>query len=249
VIPLRDDNPGRTTPVVTVAIMAANILIFLYQVSLGREQMQELVFRLGLIPAEVTTGVDLVPGLPVSLSFLTSMFLHGDIMHLAGNMLFLWVFGNNVEDETGHFLFLIFYVACGIAAAALQVAMLPSSEIPMIGASGAIAGVLGAYLIMFPHARVLTLVPIFFFLRLMYLPALVLLGIWFLYQLVLSTTTGSVPGGGVAFFAHVGGFVAGMAIILLFRGPGNWRRQRDAWGERPYRRESRWGDEASDDRW
>jgi membrane associated rhomboid family serine protease len=247
VIPLRDDNPGRTTPVVTVAIMAANILIFLYQLSLGREQMQEMVFRLGLIPAEVTTGVNLVPGLPVSLSFLTSMFLHGDLMHLGGNMLFLWVFGNNVEDETGHPLFLVFYVACGVAAAGLQVAMLPASEIPMIGASGAIAGVLGAYLLMFPHARVLTLVPIFFFLRLMYLPALVLLGIWFLYQLLLSTTTGSMGGGGVAFFAHVGGFVAGMAIILLFRGPGVWRR--DAVARRRGWRGERWRDETPDDRW
>jgi len=233
VIPLRDDNPGRTTPVVTVGLMAANILVFLYQLSLGQEQMQELVFRLGLIPVEVTTAAHAIPDLPVALTFFTSMFLHGDIMHLAGNMLFLWVFGNNVEDETGHVLFLVFYLACGLAAASLQVAMLPDSSIPMIGASGAIAGVLGAYLVLYPHARVLTLVPIFFFLRLMYLPAIVVLGIWFLYQLLLSATMGSVPGGGVAFFAHIGGFVTGMALIILFRGPSGVRRARAmSWSER-----------------
>lgn len=250
-IPLHDDNPGRTTPVVTVGLMAANILVFLYQLSLGREQMQELVFRLGLIPVEVTGREVVTPGLPVAVTFLTSMFLHGDILHLAGNMLYLWVFGNNVEDETGHAPFLLFYLGCGVAAAALQVAMLPSSDIPMIGASGAIAGVLGAYLVLFPHARVLTLVPIFIFLRLMYLPAMVLLGIWFVFQLLLSLATGSMRGGGVAFFAHIGGFVAGMAVILLFRGPGAWRRgggaawdaRRRAWGE------DRWSGRHDDDGW
>ncbi|MGH9866970.1 MAG: rhomboid family intramembrane serine protease [Candidatus Polarisedimenticolia bacterium] len=222
-IPLKDDNPSRTAPVVTVLLMAANVLAFLYQMSLGQEGMQALVYRLGLIPVEVTEGVSVGAAyVPVPLTFLTSMFLHGDLMHLLGNMLYLWIFGNNVEDELGHVLFLPFYVACGLAAAALQVFMMPGSEVPMIGASGAIAGVLGAYLILFPHARVLTLVPIFIIIRLMYLPAVVVLGIWFVFQLLMSADART--GGGVAFFAHIGGFVAGMALILMMRGPSAWRR-------------------------
>ena len=180
-IPLRDDNPSRTPPIVTVSLIVANILAFFYQLSLGQDGMQQLVMRLGLIPAEVTGAAAAVTDVPVPLTFLTSMFLHGDLMHLGGNMLYLWIFGNNVEDETGHLLFPVFYFACGLAAAALQVAVKPDSTIPMIGASGAIAGVLGAYLILYPHARVLTLVPIVFILRLMYLPALVVLGLWFLF--------------------------------------------------------------------
>jgi membrane associated rhomboid family serine protease len=156
---------------------------------------------------------------------LTSMFLHAGLLHLAGNMLFLWVFGNNVEDETGHFGFLIFYLICGAAAASTQIIALPRSTLPMVGASGAIAGVLGAYMVLFPRSRILTLVPIFIFVRLMYLPAVVVLGLWFLYQVLLSGTvgmgdeSGGGSGGGVAFYAHIGGFVCGMLLVWLFRRP------------------------------
>ncbi|HKY33502.1 MAG TPA: rhomboid family intramembrane serine protease [Candidatus Polarisedimenticolia bacterium] len=233
-IPLRDDNPSRSAPVVTVVLLAANILVFLYEMSLGPE-IEELVFKMGLIPAEVTSAVRFEPHLPLPLTFLTSMFLHGDLMHLAGNMLYLWIFGNNVEDEAGHAGFALFYLVSGLAAAAAQIVAMPGSEVPMIGASGAIAGVLGGYMVLFPHARVLTMIPIFFFIRLVYLPAVLMLGLWFVYQVVLSNMTSS-TGGGVAFFAHIGGFVAGAILIFAFRRP-----RREA--ARRYRAWARYGDD------
>ncbi len=216
-IPLKDDNPVRTTPFITWGIVAINVAVYFYEVSLPHEGLRELVFRMGLVPAVVTGAARVSgPALPVPLTPFTSMFLHGGFLHLAGNMLYLWIFGNNIEDETGHFRFLVFYLLCGLIAAGTQVAWSPDSEVPMIGASGAIAGVLGAYMLLFPRARVLTLVPIFIFIELIYLPAVLVLGLWFLLQILLSRMADRVQGG-VAFYAHIGGFVGGMILIWLFR--------------------------------
>jgi len=222
-IPLKDDNKSRTFPYVTIALLAANIAAFLYELSLPPSAQELLIYRMGLVPADLTERLRPGGDFPVPLSLFTSMFLHGGLLHLAGNMLYLWIFGNNVEDEAGHLGFLVFYLLCGVAAAGTQIVAAPASHVPMIGASGAIAGVLGAYMLLFPHARVLTLVPIIFYLRLMYLPAVVVLGLWFVYQVLLSAGTSGAPGGGVAFFAHIGGFVAGMLLIWLFRRSGRRR--------------------------
>ena len=234
-IPLKDDNPTTTTPFVTVGLVAINVAVFVYELMLPPEALETFVYKMAVIPAEVTQGVSLGPHLPVGLTLLTSMFLHGGPMHLVGNMLYLWIFGNNVEDQTGHLRFVLFYLICGLAAAGTQILVSPSSQVPMIGASGAIAGVLGAYMLLFPHARVLTLIPIFIFIRLVYLPAALMLGFWFVYQLLLSGIGGPPEGGGVAFFAHIGGFVAGMILIWIFRR----RRARRA---RRWQREQRWED-------
>ena len=215
-IPLKDDNPTSSVPFVTFSLLAVNILVSLYQLGLPESSYSALIYQMGVIPDEVTTGVRFAPDFPVPLTLFTSMFLHGGLLHLAGNMLYLWIFGNNVEDATGHFRFFVFYLVCGLGAAAAQIAVNPRSEVPMIGASGAIAGVLGAYMLMFPRARVLTLIPIFIFIRLVYLPAIVVLGLWFLYQILLSSSAQR-SGGGVAFFAHIGGFVCGMVLIWFFR--------------------------------
>ena len=171
-----------------------------------------------LIPSELLGGQDLPPriSLPLWATLITSIFLHGGIMHVVGNMLYLWIFGDNVEDAMGPIRFLIFYLLCGLAAAFAQIAVGPGSSIPMVGASGAIAGVLAAYFMLYPHNRILTLVPLFFFLRLVSLPAVFLLGFWFVLQLI--NGAGSVGGGGgVAYFAHIGGFVAGLLLVFPFR--------------------------------
>jgi membrane associated rhomboid family serine protease len=216
-LPLRDENPTRRFPVVTIALIAVNVAGFFYQVSLPEQLRADLVARRGLVPAFVTLIPRLGPEavLPAASSFLTSMFLHGDLLHLLGNMLFLWIFGDNVEDRLGRMRFLVFYLLCGLAAAATQIAALPDSRVPMIGASGAISGVLGAYMLLFPAARVLTLIPIFVFLQFVRLPAILLLGLWFLYQ-ILHSLMAAPGGGGVAWFAHIGGFVTGLLLIALF---------------------------------
>lgn len=210
-------NPPRTFPVVTLGLMAVNLLAFFHETRLPPGDLEEMILQMGLVPAEITTSAR-YGDVPVTFTLFTSMFLHGGLLHLLGNMLYLWVFGNNVEDATGHVAFLIFYLACGLAASGTQVAATPDSTVPIIGASGAIAGVLGAYMMLFPGSRVLTLVPIFIFIRLMYLPAVVVLGLWFLYQLLLSRAAGA-GGGGIAFFAHIGGFAAGILLIWFFRRP------------------------------
>ncbi len=216
-IPLRDDNPTRRFPVVTVALIAVNVAAFLYQKALPDHLEADLVMRRGLVPAFVTLLPEAGPGaaIPAVSAFFTSMFLHGDIFHLLGNMLFLWIFADNVEDRMGRIRFLVFYLICGLAAAATQVVALPDSQIPMVGASGAISGVLGAYMLLFPRARILTVIPIFIFLQFVRLPALVVLGVWFLYQ-VLYSMMATETGGGVAWFAHIGGFVTGLALISFF---------------------------------
>ncbi|MEW5826059.1 MAG: rhomboid family intramembrane serine protease [Candidatus Bipolaricaulota bacterium] len=176
------------------------------------------IAQYALVPAEFLRGVDLPPTIPVPiwLTLISSLFLHGGLMHLVGNMLYLWVFGDNVEDAMGRARFLLFYLLCGAAAAMAQIAFSPSSSIPLLGASGAIAGVLGAYLTLFPTARVLTLIPIFFFVRLVAVPAVLVLGIWFALQLFNGVGSLGVSSG-VAWFAHIGGFLAGLALVFVFR--------------------------------
>lgn len=216
-IPLKDDNPVHTTPVVSYVIIVACVLVFLWQVSLGANQ-QNAVYSLGLIPAVLLQGAALPPELtivpPVATVF-TSMFLHGGWLHLIGNMLYMWIFADNIEDAMGHGRFIVFYLLCGIAAALAQALPAPGSEIPMIGASGAISGVLGAYLLLHPRAHVLVLIPLGFFSQITRLPALLVLGLWFVLQLI--SELGAPEGAGVAFRAHIGGFVAGMALIPFFK--------------------------------
>lgn len=179
------------------------------------------IVQYGLIPAEFMGGIDLPPQIPIPiwLTLFSSIFLHGGLMHLLGNMLYLWIFGDNVEDAMGHGKFLLFYLLCGVVAAFAQIATAPGSAIPMIGASGAIAGVLAAYFMLFPHSRILTLVPIFFFIRLIAVPAVFLLGFWFLFQ-VISGAGMLGRAGGVAWFAHIGGFIAGIFLVFLFKQRG-----------------------------
>ncbi len=227
--PMGDDNSDRRIqPVVNYAIIGVNILVFLILQQFGNNEAFTNAFA--LVPKEITTGVDLAgvqivrdsaghvgqialysTPLPVYFNFLSSMFMHGDIMHIGGNMLFLWIFGDNIENLIGHFRYVVFYLICGLAAAAGQIVMGPDSVIPMIGASGAISGVLGGYLLMFPTRSVRAI--LFNFLTTV--PAFVAIGIWILYQLVLGFFSPS-GGGGVAYAAHIGGFVAGVALIKLF---------------------------------
>ncbi len=222
--PLKDDLPTRSAPVVTVALIALNVLVFLYQFSLefgspgeGARAGQAFAMEFGLVPCRLTGACEVMGDLPSPVfTIFSSMFLHGSLFHIAGNMLYLWIFGNNVEDTLGHGRFVLFYLASGLAAAAMQTAVGPSSQVPMIGASGAISGVLGAYFLLFPRANVLTLVVFGFFWRIVSIPALVVLGFWMVVQIL--NGLGSLgAGGGVAWFAHIGGFFAGMGLVLLLR--------------------------------
>ncbi len=216
-LPLRDDQPIRRFPLLTLALIGANVFLFFYEVSLPPHLRQELLMRRGLVPAVVTHPPDLGPRAlaPGVASFFSSMFLHGNLIHLGGNMLFLWIFGKKVEEAMRHLRFLLFYLVCGLAAASTQIAAGPDSLIPMIGASGAIAGVLGAYILLFPRARILTVIPVFIFLHFVRLPAFIVLGLWFLFQF-LSSLASDPSMGGVAWYAHVGGFVAGMVLAGFF---------------------------------
>jgi membrane associated rhomboid family serine protease len=220
VIPIRDDNPKHRTPYVAYGIMGLCILVYVWQLALGRQGFQNLFFSLGLIPA-VVTGQAALPDqlvlVPPWFTVFTSMFLHGGFFHLAGNLLYLWIFADNVEDVLGHVRFTTFYLLCGVGAAGAQVLPSPDSVIPMVGASGAISGVLAAYLLMFPHARVLVAIPLGFILHMIKLRAVTVLGFWFLLQL-LSSLMAPPDSGGVAFRAHLGGFVAGLVLLPLFTG-------------------------------
>ena len=219
-IPLRDDVRSRITPVVSVAVIVACVLIFFWQLSLGQTGFQRAVYSLGVIPVTLLGSEQLPPDLyllPPTATIFTSMFLHGGLLHLLGNMLYLWIFGDNVEDAMGHVRFIVFYLLCGVAAALAQAVPNPESAIPMIGASGAISGVLGAYLLLYPRAQVLVLIPLGLFSQIVHLPAVLVLGLWFLIQLV-SSLLADPSQGGVAFGAHIGGFIAGMALLPLFKG-------------------------------
>jgi membrane associated rhomboid family serine protease len=216
-IPLKDDNPTRTVPFVNYALIAACVLVFLWQVSLG-ERIQAAIYAYGLIPGVLLGDARLPPELavvPAWLTVFTSMFLHGGWMHLIGNLLYLWIFADNVEDRFGHGRFVVFYALCGVAAAMAQALPDPDSQIPMVGASGAISGVLGAYLLMFPRAHVLVLLPLGPLSQLVRLPAPLVLGLWFAMQLLSELL--APPGAGVAFRAHIGGFVAGLLLLPVFR--------------------------------
>ena len=218
-IPLKDNIPSFRAPIVTVGLIAANILVYLNQLMLPPQEAVQFVHLYGLIPLEISGGDLLVPHpVPLYATVFTSMFVHGGLFHLGGNMLYLWIFGDNVEDRIGRLKFLIFYLLSGLAAAATQIWTDPASKIPMVGASGAISGVLGAYLFLFPHARVLTLIPLGFFYRLVEVPALIVLGFWIIVQVLNGVGTLGVQVGGVAWFAHIGGFVAGLGMIVLLSG-------------------------------
>lgn len=217
-IPLKDDNPTRLWPLATVAIIVACAVVFLWQVSLGTRGGQLAVLAYGMVPARLFELAELPPQLnlmPPAGTVFTSMFMHAGFMHFAGNMLYLWIFGNNVEDAMGHVKYVVFYLVCGVVAAVGQAVLDPASQIPMIGASGAISGVLGAYLLLYPHARILMLIPIGFYVTTARLPAVLVLGLWFLIQLVNSSLAQGE--GGVAWFAHLGGFIAGMILVPFFK--------------------------------
>jgi membrane associated rhomboid family serine protease len=219
VIPLHDDNPTERTPVITMLVIAICVLVFFYQASLPRQASEAFVFQYGAIPSLLFGHAQLpdeVVAIPAAMTLITSMFLHGGWMHLIGNMLYLWVFGNNIEDVMGHGRFIVFYLVCGIVAALSHALTDASSQIPMVGASGAISAVLGAYLLLFPRAHVLVLIPAFGMTR---VAAGLVLGMWFATQLISGGLSMGAQGGGVAFFAHIGGFVAGMALIGLFKRP------------------------------
>ena len=231
-IPIRDENPTRRRPVVTIGLVVSCVLVFFWQIG-SPGGFDEAVRRFGLIPAELTgrlppAPVPATPPAPARL--VTHMFLHGNLLHLGGNMLYLWIFGNNVEDRLGPLRFLGFYLACGIAAALAHVAAAPGSELPMIGASGAVSGVLGAYLLWFPGARVLVLIPLGFLFTTL-LRAWVLILVWFAMQLW-SALASDPAEPGVAWWAHIGGFTAGFLLALPLRPKkgGRNRRRRGPWG-------------------
>lgn len=222
-LPLKDDNPGESFPFITVGLIIINVLVSFYQFYLllaFGPQAQYFIYTYGVIPLKVSQDLLAFPPHFQSgqVTIITSMFLHGGLLHLAGNMLYLWIFGNNVEDALGHFRFLLFYLFCGIAAAYLQIATAPYSKLPMVGASGAIAGVLGAYLLLFPRARVLTLIFLVFFWDMIRVPAVIVLGFWFILQLAYGLTSlGGAAKGGIAWFAHLGGFAAGVVLLFIFK--------------------------------
>ena len=220
-IPLHDDNPTTIAPIVTVGTIVLCSLVFLWQQTLSPDAATIAVYAYGVVPT-VLFGNDSLPPeiarIPPELTILTSMFMHGGWMHIIGNMLYLWIFGNNIEDTLGHGRFVLFYLLCGAAAALAQSIINTHSEVPMIGASGAIAGVLGAYMVLFPRAHVLVLVPLGFFIQPMRLPALLVLGFWFVLQFIQGGLMTPGDEGGVAYWAHIGGFAAGIALIFLLRG-------------------------------
>ncbi len=219
-LPLKDLNPTRTTPVVNYLIIALNVVVFFWELTLGPD-LQPVMMNIAFIPARFWIPGYLLPNLA---TIFISMFLHGGFLHIAGNMLYLWIFGDNIEDRLGHGKYLFFYLICGFGATLSQAFFNASSQVPTIGASGAIAGVLGAYLVLFPTARVRTLIPIFVILIIRDIPAVFILGFWFVLQLISGVGSLGVPNssdlGGVAFFAHIGGFVLGMILIVLMGGTG-----------------------------
>jgi membrane associated rhomboid family serine protease len=218
--PIRDDQPRYSTPYVNIFLIALNILVYLFQASLDPQSYELFARQFGVVPSHLAAFLAGSPRYPLGaivIPFFTSMFLHAGWMHVLGNMWFLYIFGDNVEDHLGHFQYLIFYVLCGLLAMATQVAVYPNSNLPTVGASGAIAGVLGGYFILYPRSRVLT----WFFVFVLYLPAWIVLGEWFVLQFAAGAATLSMAPrgrdvGGVAVWAHVGGFVAGLVMVKLF---------------------------------
>jgi membrane associated rhomboid family serine protease len=215
-IPLRDVIPSRTTPWITYLLIAVNVLVFLFEISLGPEDVSQFIFALGLTPAHFSWG-----------NVLTAIFVHGGWLHLGGNLLSLWIFGDNVEDQMGHGRYLLFYLLAGIIGNLAQVAALPSSAVPLVGASGAIAGVMGAYLLLFPYSRILVLIFLFFYIDIVEVPAVFFLALWFFMQLISGVgQLANIPGESVGFWAHIGGFVTGAIGGWLLRRP---ERRRAEW--------------------
>jgi membrane associated rhomboid family serine protease len=237
VFPLKDDVPSRSAPVVTIVLIALNVLVYLYEFLLWADPKsggpgsaysarlyEGFIYEFGLVPCRLTDScpgalAGMLAGAPAPwLTVFTSMFVHGGLFHVGGNMLYLWIFGDNVEDAMGKGRFIVFYLVCGVGAAAAQFLASSGSPVPMVGASGAVSGALGAYLVLYPHARVWTLIIFGFFWRIVPIPALVVLGFWIVVQALNGILTfGSGEPGGVAFLAHVGGFVAGMGLVRVFR--------------------------------
>ncbi|BEQ16333.1 rhomboid family intramembrane serine protease [Desulfoferula mesophila] len=212
-IPIRDENPLQGTPYVTLGLIALNVLVYLYQFTMSPQQEMIFAYQYGVVPALLTGALEVPQPLawfPQPLTLVTSVFLHGGFLHLAGNMLYLWIFGNNVEDRLGPVRFVVFYLVGGVLASLAHVLADPASQLPMIGASGAIAAVLGAYFLLYPRANVVVLIWFFFFVQLIRVPAVIVLGVWFLFQILGS------GGPGVAWMAHIGGFVVGLVLIRFF---------------------------------
>lgn len=215
-IPLHDSTRSRTFPIINLVLIIINFIVFFQEISLPRQGLNQLTLTYGLIPARVTAG--LASGaslLTLAIPFITAMFLHGNWLHIIGNMLYLWIFGDNVEDRVGHIPYLFFYLLVGIAGSITHILSNPASQVPIIGASGAIAGILGAYFISYPKAKVLTLLPLFFFITLVEIPAVWFLLFWFVMQLFSGFAT-SVAADSVAWWAHIGGFVVGALLINMF---------------------------------
>ena len=223
--PLRDVIPSRTFPGVVIALITLNVLAFLFEQSLSSRELRVFVTTWGLVPRD-----------PDLVTVFSSMFLHGGWMHIIGNMVFLWIFGDNIEDRMGHGRFLVFYLLCGAIAAAAHVLSDPRSPVPTIGASGAVAAVMGAYIVLYPHSRVLTLVFIFLFVDVVEVPAVLFLGLWFVTQLFSGVgtlfTAGGQMAGGIAFWAHVAGFLSGVVLVKVFARPE--RARVEWWNDRPY---------------
>lgn len=215
-LPLRVENPSHRFPLVTALVVLANVAVYAYQLSLG-PLGENFIWKYAAVPASLLTLQPIHPAATLfpPLTVLTSMFLHGGLWHLLGNLLFLWVFSRNVEDKLGHLRYPVFYLLCGTLSVLIQAATNPQSTLPIIGASGAIAGVMGAYFLRFPWTRVLTLVIFFYFIRVVRVPALVYLGLWFTFQLLVGAPTLGSTHGGVAYFAHIGGFVSGMVLFKV----------------------------------
>jgi len=233
-LPFRDYNPSRTFPIITLLIIAANVLVFIYMLSLqaeGADVLEAFVQSNAIIPAKITHQLhDLTLSPLTIMTLFSAMFLHAGPVHLLGNMLYLWIFGNNVEDIMGHGRFLIFYLLCGLIATTIFIVVFPESTVPMLGASGAIAGVLGAYAVRFPFAQVDSCLFVLIFVTVVRLPAIVVLAAWFFLQLldgVGSLSSNSSAQGGVAYWAHIGGFVAGMVLVTFFAQPR--RRYYNTW--------------------
>ena len=218
--PLWDEMPTRKIPIITIGLIIINCLVYYYQIFVVADSLQ-FIYSFGLIPYEISQSIDIVPygPSPIHLTVGTSMFMHGSFFHLFGNMLYLWIFGNNIEDYLGNFSFITFYLLSGLFAALTQILISPYSQVPMIGASGAVAGVLGAYFILFPKSRIATLIFFGFFIRLIKMPALFVLGLWIIFQLFYGLSNLSLQGAnaGVAWFAHIGGFVGGIILIKLLK--------------------------------
>ncbi|WP_353929136.1 rhomboid family intramembrane serine protease [Okeanomitos corallinicola TIOX110] len=223
-VPLKDNNPTQITPYITYGLILVNILVFLYEISLSPQALSGFLQLAAVVPRELSlsfAGIPVNQPVPELATLITSQFLHGGLLHLAGNMLFLWIFGNNVEDKLGHFKYLVFYLSCGVLAALAQWYFTQNSSIPSLGASGAIAGVMGAYIIRFPRAEILTVIPLGILFPTLWIPAYFFLGFWFLQQAFYSFASLETPtnigmeSGGIAYWAHAGGFVFGVILAPL----------------------------------